>query len=994
MPFSYTCTDFLRTLLENCIGTVMIEWEQWNFPSPSFDRGYFNSRLKQAMPINELTHKRLIRLFECVFNPENREGRFQEPQAVEAANALIDLIQNYFHVDLSIWINRYTVNNLAHRSHLLYCLELIFALSEGKETLPVSEISKALTAYLEQVDLNSEVPRPSYPELLSAVPYPQTEHYIGREELTAAVSNRLIDGESCYLHGIGGIGKTEIAKSVLKEILDTPTSDSGITHVLWVDCIDDNFTLSLVQALHLDQKFHNIEQAFQAAIKIINNYKNRLLIVIDNVDSLEHTRESSISEYLHCRVLITSRCAGFGVLTEVPVPPLSLNDCIKLFYAYYHGDRDDITLRKIVELCDCLPLAVELLAKIADAEELLLYEFYETLLRCGFDMSSEEITAAHEKLHSEGTAVQQLSKVFRVYGRCPEEQTLLVQISTIPNIRFLFSQAKRWFLLRNRTPLNHLEHLGWIKKEALYDNGRNRYRYYMHSVIAAAIRAQFIDDLYDLCQGFIHEITIEMTSSLSQNDATKKELIQFSWSLNDIFHGQFQSEEDSDFLWALAEIYRDIGYYERALPLLDSLDTLYCQLYGEGNIKLASVWNSRGMIQYELSHFPAALDAYQTSRDIYEKNHPAGSYSPSERIDLAKLDLNIGKTYLKIDYTKAGTYFDRAYQTLSGEAEAEQHLKLNALAHKAMLLAHSGQLEEAEKIFVDIYNQTDAKSKDREMLLLRAGVAHHIGNIYSDIDPSQAMPYLEEARDIFWKLLSPTHPDTLDVLNSVCSLRLTLEDDYDDILAGLQKLLELFIKAYGPNDPNTGTIYNNIGLCYYYMQRPDEAIENYKKALQIDSLTYGENHESTAYILNNIGGVYSESDHPELAIPEHERALRIYEAAYPNHMNLDLAQTHSDLADAYLREGDADKVMDHLNEAFSIYDKMLPENARQLLQPYSTLANLLLALNEYDESITNYSHVLWLMKENGYTEDSFAFHEFTDRINEVRQLKAQAAATE
>lgn len=43
--------------------------------------------------------------------------------------------------------------------------------------------------------------------------------------------------------------------------------------------------------------------------------------------------------------------------------------------------------------------------------------------------------------------------------------------------------------------------------------------------------------------------------------------------------------------------------------------------------------------------------------------------------------------------------------------------------------------------------------------------------------------------------------------------------------------------------------------------------------------------------------------------------------------------------------------MEHLNEAFSIYDKMLPENARQLLQPYSTLANLLLALNEYDESI-------------------------------------------
>ena len=226
--------------------------------------------------------------------------------------------------------------------------------------------------------------------------------------------------------------------------------------------------------MHLDQKIHNIEQAFQAAIKIVNSYKNRLLIVIDNVDNLDHEREASISEYLHCRVLITSRCKGFASLTEIPVPPLTQGDCLKLFYAYYHGSKDDITLLKIVELCDCLPLAVELFAKIADTEELLIYEFYQTLLRCGFDLSSEEVTATHEKLHSEGTVIQQLSKVFRVYGHCPEEQVLLVQISTIPNIRFFFAQAKKWFSLKNRTPLNHLEGQGWIKREALYDNGRNR----------------------------------------------------------------------------------------------------------------------------------------------------------------------------------------------------------------------------------------------------------------------------------------------------------------------------------------------------------------------------------------------------------------------------------------------------------------------------------------------------------------------------------------
>ena len=250
-----------------------------------------------------------------------------------------------------------------------------------------------------------------------------------------------------------------------------------------------------------------------------------------------------------------------------------------------------------------------------------------------------------------------------------------------------------------------------------------------------------------------------------------------------------------------------------------------------------------------------------------------------------------------------------------------------------------------------------------------------------------AMPFLTEARDIFWSLLSPTHPDTLDVLNSICSLRQSTEDDYEQILEDFHQLLELFIKAYGPDDPNTGTIYNNIGLCYYYMDMPNEAIQNYREAIRIDKLTYGEDHESTAYIYNNIGAVYSETDHPEKAIPEHERALKIYETAYPDHLNLDLALTHADLADAYLREGNGDKVMDHLNEAFAIYDQMLPGNAKQLIYPYTTLANLLAALGDYETAVVNYSHAIKLMLENGYAEDSDAVQEFAARVIEVKQMQ-------
>jgi tetratricopeptide (TPR) repeat protein len=72
----------------------------------------------------------------------------------------------------------------------------------------------------------------------------------------------------------------------------------------------------------------------------------------------------------------------------------------------------------------------------------------------------------------------------------------------------------------------------------------------------------------------------------------------------------------------------------------------------------------------------------------------------------------------------------------------------------------------------------------------------------------------------------------------------------------------------------------------------------------------------------------------------------------------------------YLLEGNGDKTMEPLKEAFDIYQKMLPENAHQLIYSYCTLANLMTALRNYETAITSYSHTIWLLLENNYTEDS------------------------
>lgn len=980
---------FMRDVLTNCLGTVMIEADQWDLPDniPLFDRGYFNERLKHTAPINDKAHERLVFIFSLLFRPEGRKGRYQEPQAVDGANALISTINTYFGVDLSLWRNQHMDDNGIKRGHLIECLDNAAALCVGLSELPVQEIAAAISRYMEDVISQEAMPPNAYPECLTTHFFQPAEYYAGRENTANSITEHLLSGRSCYLHGIGGIGKTEIAKDVWNSIRNMPSSESGITHMAWIEYIEENLALSLVRSLPLKWKSENIEQRFQQAVSYINRYRQRFLLVVDNVENPDDERLLGISGYMTCRILVASRREGFPGLLEIPVAPLSMDDCLGLFLHYYHGRRDDPTLRKIIELADRHTVTVELLSKIADTEEVSLHEFYDSLVRCGFHISSEEASTAHGKMHTEGRIIEQLQKLFHVYGFKQDEERLLVQVSAIPSIPFLFDQAKKWFALGNRTLLNSLSKKGWLKKEALYSNARNRYQYIMHSVIASAVRAQFIDSLYEMCHGFIKAITTDMQQASAQNDDAKKKLIQFSWSLNDIFHDSFGNEDDCDFLWVLAETYRDIGYYERALPMLDSLHQLYAGMYGESCPHLGSVWNSRGMIAYELSHFDKSLECYRKSRSIYETKGDPSSLPVQARLDLAKLDLNIGKTYLKIDYTQAGAYFENAYWAFLEELGENHHLTVHASAHMAMLKAHTGCFEDAEKIYLDTYNRTSSDTDDREILLLRAGIAHNLGNLYSDYEPSKAMPYLEEARDIFSNLLSPTHPDTLDVLNTICSQELAQGINYEKSLDDFLHLLELFLKAYGPDDPNTGTIYNNIGLCHYYLRNAEEAIANYREAIRIDSISYGESHESIAYIYNNIGAVYSENGYPEKAISEHEHALRIYESAYPDKKNLDLAQTHSDMADAYLQLGDADKTMEHLNEAFAIYDCLLPEDARQYLMPCSTLANLLVAMQDYERAEEQYSHVIWLMLQNGYSEDSNEMKEFTARVLEVRQLR-------
>lgn len=974
---------FLRELLENTIGTVMIEEDNWNFPNDfqTIPRGYFSDRLKKSDAINSRTALRLMQLFSYLLTSDNLSGKYQKPQAIKAANEILAIFNEWFNVDVSLWHNEHEADNSASRHHILYCLENILNKCIGKSTVPIEEISLFLNSYLEKITADYRISE--FPAILGDAPYGQTECFIGREEISHRIVELLMNNEQCYLHGIGGIGKTEIAKDVFKRIHKLPSSETKITHILWVDYVENSFAISLIRALGFQET--SLNKVFQQAVDEINSYGKHLLLIVDNVENPKDDKLFSLTSYLNCRMLITSRCDGYKNLKRIPIPSLDKEYCKQLFEYYYTIEKNDSIVNKILELADYHTVTIELLAKIADTEEKTLSDFYQTLIECGFRIGSELVSSAHEKLHDEAQVIEQLVKLFKVYGYTESEQKILIQTSTIPNIPFLFIQAKKWFGITNRTDITHLAEKGWIKKESLYTAGQNQYRYIMHSVIASAVRAQFMDRLYDLCQGFIYEITLDMKKCVNENDDFKKGLIQFSWSLNDIFNGDFHSETDGEFLWALSEIYRDIGFYTRAISILDRLLVIYENLYGQDCIQQCSVWNNKGMMAYELSHFEEALSYYEKCASIQKEHKMTLS---AERINHAKLELNIGKIYIKYDYIKAIPYFDDAYSILKSELGENACDTLNALTHRAIIKKYEGNPQETERIFLEVLDKIN-DIDDRNYQLLKAALSHHLGNLYSDYVPEKAMPYFETARDIFSRLLSPTNPDTIDVMNSICAFESSQNGSSEQLLIDMKEILRLYEKIYGHYDPNVAVEYVNIGLCLANMNRHKPALEHYEEALRIYKIVYnGEDNAEFAYIYTNIGAVYCQMEKLSDAIENDLKAIKILEKAYPDKRNLDLATAYSDIADAYLGLEDIDETQKYLNYAFEILDNMVEETSEYYYLPCSTLASLLEAFQDYENAGNMYLHTVNIMLANGYTEHEPTIIMFRDKAAEMYSKKS------
>ncbi|MCM1530488.1 MAG: NB-ARC domain-containing protein [Alistipes sp.] len=382
-----------------------------------------------------------------------------------------------------------------------------------------------------------------HPKYLTESPENGVE-LIGRKDDIDILHEFLIKKkENILVTAVGGLGKTELVKKFISEIREKDVNECDIEIIAWVQYNNNDLRMSVKQAFHMKCE---IDEVWTEIQNISDKYGKRMLLVVDNIEASDDEYLRKLSQ-LSCRILVTSRnrkLSGFNEKLELQ--PLSMEDCRELFYRHYRiEERNNEILNDIIELTAKLTIMIVFIAKAAFSEGFSLLELYAKLVEKGFKLSEEDVSCEHEKMQNDETIIRQMCILFSLVKYSDEDKKILTYISVIPNLKFDFTKAKKWFNIRKNSSLLSLFNVGMLE----YIMEKRTHIYWMHSVIAAAIREQQKEILYEQCAPFIHELSEELECGEYWGTAyTKLDLIPFSWSVADLLENNLNNEDDATFL--------------------------------------------------------------------------------------------------------------------------------------------------------------------------------------------------------------------------------------------------------------------------------------------------------------------------------------------------------------------------------------------------------------------------------------------------------------
>ena len=683
-----------------------------------------------------------------------------------------------------------------------------------------------------KIDEIIKLSNPETPYLKSSLPTVQS-FFTGRDEEIKEIHQKLSENNILFLSGIGGIGKSELAKNYAKKYASEYDAIIFAPYISDVNMLlQDDMAIPLYNFSRYPEEKPE-EYCARKLRKLQELCDERTLFIVDNLDREDDSDLNKLLD-LGCKLLITTRMDFFDYRygQQLYLDALGNRQSIlKIFHEHYTKpltEEENARVEQIIDLVAGHTMTVELLAKQMMAGRVKPDKMLAKLQDGGISESgTEKVRSGKDGVLSAQSAYGHIQALFDLSELNEDERYILANLSLIPYTGISTELFYNWCELKDYNGINELVLEGWVRHDKENDYIS------LHPVIRDIVVCIDVqkDSAYSRFLQNVHCYIKNWNPAELAPEKLNELLIIFKGLLSSINKYGAQTAEVADFLRMVSG--RIVNYIEPSL-IEESYKTalaIRLQLFGEMHEDVA--------VSYRY------LSSFYNSVGQYKKAEEYGSKSLEIR------------------------------EKLFGEESVEYALGLKTLGS---LYKSSGRLSDAEQILVksvDIFYRIGNGDSSEFYRCLRL-----LGDLYTTIGKYELAEELLQKNLGYW--ITCGLPNEISVAHHVLGVMYRKQGLLKEAIMHGKCAIDFAEKAYGETHGGIAMYFSSLGDAYLENGNYTCAKDCLQKALDMRLIQYGEIHLRTAtsyfrmgLLYENLGDILSAKLHYQKAFDIRMRILGI-----------------------------------------------------------------------------------------------------------------------
>ena len=661
-------------------------------------------------------------------------------------------------------------------------------------------------------------------------------HFVHRNTELEQISNTLQSYRHIVLCGMGGIGKTELAREYAK----INYNDYHVVHQ--VNCTDGaavGFSQLVIPEIERSF-FNNVPESDESLgrrkLAWLHKQKRKYLLILDDLSPRDLDIGSVLS--LPLDRIITSRWDvsswNCQVLKVDALASFTERKC--LFESYLEQElssEEDDDFKAIDELVEGHTLTLQLIALQCSVTDTPL-----SLIRSAFE--SQGVYTDDPNVFTYGNSSQEknayghIRTIWNLATLQNRQSDIMQALSLLSPANILRSECRDWLELGDSNDINHLIRSGWLQHQRI--NGRHTVR--VHTVIADVVCQEKGRSFPEHLSAMINIIYNKMID----RDLNIEERMHFIYYGEQLARRLPACKETIKFIQDLSMEEESIRQFGTAKKLLERSDEYLKQLQLQSDILQADNYSDMGIVfqgqrKYNdaRTYLRQARTIYEAFREIYPVRYGVHLYNEARLLQgMARYEdaFQLARKAKDICIRHAPHYLGKVYDVFANH--------YSYLAHKEVKMVNVSKSQDVAYQHFSKYRRYIQKECAYWRLAADTKDKYNCDEQYdvmvskSNLACAQALLRNKDAHTTIQSVLQFYVRTTGErssyvahTYDQMCMIYENLGDLEKSIECG-QKSAEIYIELYGPDTIELDSVYHNLIISFKGM-RDKTTVEYYTR---------------------------------------------------------------------------------------------------------------------------------------------------------------------